>query len=256
VLDEAEVGKHLARYHAYVARHRSRLEVLPPNQKYQVFSETHFTMKWVYEIASHPKVLDAVQQIIGPNILAWNTNWFSKMPGDKAYVGWHQDGTYWKLSPTNRVVTAWLALTPSTAANGGLLVVPGTHHQPMIPQRETYAPNNALSRGQEIAVAVDESKAVCLSLQPGEMSMHHIWIVHGSKANTSSIPRIGIAIRYVSPEVNQESPSKPLAILVRGRDDYGHFELRSPPTEDEPDDSVHEALVKHLRSSIMQDAKR
>jgi non-heme Fe2+,alpha-ketoglutarate-dependent halogenase len=256
VLDEPEVEKHLARYHAYVARHRSRLEGLPPNQKYQVFSETHFTMKWVYEIASHPKVLDAVQQIIGPNILAWNTNWFSKMPGDKAYVGWHQDGTYWKLSPTNRVVTAWLALTPSNTANGGLLVVPGTHHQPMIPQRETYAPNNALSRGQEIAVAVDESKAVCLSLQPGEMSMHHIWIVHGSKANTSPIPRIGIAIRYVSPEVKQESPSKPLAILVRGRDDYGHFELRSPPTEDEPDDSVHEALVKHLRSSIMQNAKR
>jgi hypothetical protein len=250
VLEDAEVERYLALYQGYVARNRSRLAGMKPNQTYQVLSETHFAMKWVYEIARHPRILDVVESLIGPNILAWNTNWFSKMPGDTAYVGWHQDGTYWKLTP-HRVVTAWVALTPSIATNGGLQVVAGTHKQPMLPQRETYAPDNALSRGQEIAVQVREDQATCLALQPGEMSLHHIWIVHGSKANTSNIPRIGIAIRYVSTEVKQDSPSRPLAVLVRGRDDFGHFELMPPPTEDVPAEEVHQKIVHRIRSSIM-----
>jgi non-haem Fe2+, alpha-ketoglutarate-dependent halogenase len=250
VLEDDETERYLSQYQQYVARNRSRLAGMKPNQTYQVLSETHFAMKWVYDIARHPRILDAVESLIGPNILAWNTNWFTKMPGDTAYVGWHQDGTYWKLTP-HRVVTAWVALTPSMASNGGLQVVAGTHTQPMLPQRETYAPDNALSRGQEIAVQVREDQATCLDLQPGEMSLHHIWIVHGSKANTSTIPRIGIAIRYVSTEVKQDSPSKPLAILVRGRDDFGHFELMPPPTEDAPEEGVHHAIVQRIRASIM-----
>jgi chlorinating enzyme len=254
VLGEDEVGRFRAQYETYVDRNRARLAALPANQKYLILSETHFALRWAYEIAAHPRILDAVEAVIGPNILAWGTNWFSKMPGDKAFVSWHQDGTYWNLSPV-KVVTAWLALTPSSEMNGGLRVVPGTHVQPMLPQRETYAPDNALSRGQEIAVEVDEAQAVCLALQPGEMSLHHIWIVHGSNANTSAVPRIGLAIRYISPEVKQDSPGKPHALLVRGRDDYGHFELLEPPTADVPDPAAHEAIVRRIRSSIMQGAK-
>jgi chlorinating enzyme len=254
VLSEDEVGRFRAQYEAYVDRNRARLAALPANQKYLVLSETHFALRWAYEIAAHPRILDAVEAVIGPHILAWGTNWFSKMPGDKAFVSWHQDGTYWNLSPV-KVVTAWLALTPSSEMNGGLRVVPGSHVQPMLPQRETYAPDNALSRGQEIAVDVDEAQAVCLSLQPGEMSLHHIWIVHGSNANTSAVPRIGLAIRYVSPEVKQDSPGKPHALLVRGRDDYGNFELLDPPTQDDPDPAAHEAIVRRIRASIMRGAK-
>ena len=254
VLVEDDVRRYRDRYAAYVERNRARLAALPAKQKYLVMSETHFALRWAYEIAAHPRILDAVEAVIGPNILAWGTNWFSKMPGDKAYVSWHQDGTYWNLAPV-KVVTAWLALTPSSEMNGGLRVVPGSHVQPMLPQRETYAPDNALSRGQEIAVDVDESQAVCLALRPGEMSLHHIWIVHGSNANTSDIPRIGLAIRYVSPEVRQDSPGKPHALLVRGRDDYGNFELLKPPTNDDPDPAEHEAIVRRIRASIMLGAK-
>jgi ectoine hydroxylase-related dioxygenase (phytanoyl-CoA dioxygenase family) len=254
VLSDEQTQHYLVRYHAHVDRNRARLAALPANQKYLVLSETHFAARWAYELVTNPRILDAVEQVIGPNILAWGTNWFSKMPGDKAYVSWHQDGTYWNLAPV-KVVTAWLALTPSNQTNGGLRVVPGTHRQPMLPQRETYAPDNALSRGQEIAVEVDEAQAVCLSLQPGEMSLHHIWIVHGSNANTSSIPRIGLAIRYVSPEVKQDSPGKPHALLVRGRDDHGNFELLDPPTDDNPDPAEHEEIVRRIRASIMLGAK-
>jgi len=102
-----------------------------------------------------------------------------------------------------------------------------------MPQRETYADNNVLSRGQEIAVAVNERDAVDLVLRPGEMSLHHLWIVHGSNANDSDIPRIGIAIRYVSTSVKQDSVEKPLSMLVRGRDDYGYFRLAERPANND-----------------------
>jgi hypothetical protein len=125
----------------------------------------------------------------------------------------------------------------------------------MLPQRETYAPDNALSRGQEIAVEVDEAHARTLALQPGQMSLHHIWIVHGSKANTSDVPRIGIAIRYVSPAVHQDSPGKPLAVVVRGRDTHGNFELLPPPTADVPAEGEQQRIVDRIRASIMQGTK-
>src|SRR5262249_53294543 len=150
------------------------------------------------------------------------------------------------------------ALSPSTAANGCMRVIPGTHSEPMMPQRETYVPENALSRGQEIAVDVDERQAVDLNLRPGEMSLHHIWIVHGSNANTSKdTPRIGIAIRYTRPEVVQESPTKPYAMLVRGKDACGNFNLQPPPKSASSDEQrqIHETIVDHARGSLMTDAK-
>jgi non-haem Fe2+, alpha-ketoglutarate-dependent halogenase len=258
VLDDREVERHLASYMEYSAANKSRLDALPPNQKYQVLSETHFVLPWVYEIVTHPRVLDAVEGLLGPNLIAWNSNWFTKMPGEKSFVGWHQDGTYWKLNPPT-VVTAWVALSPSAPSNGCMRVVPGTHTQPMIPQRETYLPENALSRGQEIAVEVDEREAVDLNLRPGEMSLHHIWIIHGSNANTSKdTPRIGLAIRYTRPEVVQESPTKPYAMLVRGEDTCGNFDLQAPPkmTNPKQQQSLHQMIVEHARGSLMTDAKR
>ena len=253
-LDEPGTRYYLAKFMAYFSQNQARLDALPSRDKYQVFSETHFVLPWVYEIVSHPGVLDAVESLLGPNLLVWNTNWFAKMPGEKTYVSMHQDGTYWNLRPAN-VVTAWVALSPSTPANGGMRVIPGTHLQPALPQRETYVPDNALSRGQEIAVAIDEQQAVDLALQAGEMSLHHIWIVHGSNPNTSTTPRIGIAIRYVTPNVVQESPGRPLAILVRGQDDCGNFELLSPPREQVPIEA-HIEIINRIRSSVMTPSKK
>jgi ectoine hydroxylase-related dioxygenase (phytanoyl-CoA dioxygenase family) len=178
------------------------------------------------------------------------------MPGDKTYVSWHQDGMYWKMNAP-RIVTAWLALKPSQPSNGCLRVVPGTHKQPALPHRETYAPDNALSRGQDVAVAVDENSAVDICLQPGEISLHHLWIVHGSKANTSDIPRIGLAIRYVAADVTQDSPTRPLAMLARGQNRYNNFEVMPTPTEDTvPEDGGrHTEIVTRIRNSIMPPKK-
>ena len=96
-------------------------------------------------------------------------------------MSWHQDGTYWGLSSPD-VITAWIALTPSTPQSGCMKVVPGTHRS-QVPHQDTFAADNLLSRGQEIAVQVNPADAVEIVLAPGEMSLHHVLIFHGSEPN-------------------------------------------------------------------------
>jgi hypothetical protein len=215
----------------YYEHYRERMEKLLPRDRRAFLCETHFSLRWVYQLASHPRVLDAVESVLGPNILVWSSQWFPKFPGDKAFVSWHQDATYWGLHPLN-VTTAWIALSESTPQNGCMRVVPGTHKTPQLPQRETYGPDNMLSRGQEIAVDVGEAQAVDLAVRPGEFSLHHVAIVHGSGPNLSDVPRIGIAVRYVSPDVAHNGPERDLVFLVRGKDEWGHFEIADPPERD------------------------
>lgn len=168
------------------------------------------------------------------------------------YITWHQDATYWGLHPPN-VATAWIALSESDRENGCLRVIPRTHCGPLLPQRETYAADNALSRGQEITVEVDESKAVDLVLKPGEMSLHHIGIVHGSNVNCSKKPRIGLAVRYITPDVAQDGAERQLALLVAGKDGFGHFDLIDPPAvgATSPDTPVHAEAVRRIFKNLM-----
>ena len=170
----------------------------------------------MYRIVSHPIGLDAVESILGPNLLVWGSRWFSKMPSDSTYLSWHQDVTYRRLHPPN-VTTAWIALSESIPKNGCMRVIPHTHQGDLLPQRETYAPDNAHSRGQEIVAEVDDSRAVDLVLKPGELSLRHIGIVHGSNRNRSDQPRIGIAVRYVIPEVIQDDTDQPRSSGVKHR---------------------------------------
>jgi non-heme Fe2+,alpha-ketoglutarate-dependent halogenase len=251
VLDDSEVVDFRAHFDNYLRHHQPRLKDLPPNKHDGVFAETHMFLQWVYRIVSHPNVLDAVEGILGPNLLVWDTGWFTKMPGDKKYISWHQDANYWGLQPPN-VVTAWVALSESIPENGCMRVVPGSHKTKLLPQRDTYAPNNALSRGQEIAAEVDEATAVDLVLQPGQMSLHSVGIIHGSKANTSTKPRIGLAIRYITPEVIQAGTVRQFALLVRGRDEYRHFDSVEPPGQDDPfANELQVECLRRIRANIM-----
>lgn len=249
VFDDARAASLRDAFLKYIEERSDELKALPPREHYCVLSETHTFLPWVYSIASHPAVLDAISEILGPNVLIWSSRWFSKMPGDKTYVSWHQDATYWGMNPL-KVTTAWIALSDSIPENGCLRVVPETHKQAFLPQIETYAPDNALTRGQEIAVQVEEQRAVDVALHPGEMSLHHVLIVHGSKPNTSDKPRIGIAVRYVAPEVKQQG-DRPLAILVCGKDEYGNFELVDPPSSDAATAMQSEA-VKRVMKNILR----
>jgi non-haem Fe2+, alpha-ketoglutarate-dependent halogenase len=192
--------------------------------------KSHLLFTWLAELVRHPRILDAVEDLYGPDLLCWSSNFFIKERENPAYVSWHQDSTYWGLSKPD-VVSAWVAFTPADDGNGAMRVIPASHRLDQIPHRDTFAKDNLLTRGQEVAVAVDESRAVTLALEPGEMSLHHVRLVHGSPPNPSPDRRIGFAIRYVPTHIRQIAGDDS-ASLVRGEDRFGHFELEPRPAAD------------------------
>jgi len=194
-------------------------------------NKPHMVFKWVNQLIRLPRILDTVEDLLGPNLLVWGTSFFIKEPNDPAYITWHQDSTYWGLSHPD-IVTAWIALTVSDIPNGAMRVIPGTHLRDQLPHRDTFAENNLLTRGQEVAVEVQEDKAVDMTLEPGEMSLHHVRIVHGSEPNRAHYRRIGLAIRYVPTYVRQTEGPRDYATLVRGKDDYHHFDYETVPRID------------------------
>ncbi len=191
----------------------------------------HLLFTWLNDLIRHPRILDAVEDIVGPDILCWGTTFFTKEARNPGYVSWHQDSTYWGLEPPD-IITAWVAFTDSTAANGAMRVIPATHRLDQAPHRDTFASDNLLSRGQEIMVEVDERQAAMLELAAGEMSLHHVRLIHGSDPNPSEDRRIGFAIRYVPTYVKQVAGSADSATLVRGEDRHGNFELEPRPDAD------------------------
>ncbi len=197
----------------------------------------HLKLMAIYNLVSHPAILDAVESVIGPNILCWATSLFVKDPYDPGFVAWHQDSHYWELEPDD-VVSAWIALAPSTLENGAMRVIPSTHLTSPFDHRASAADSaNMLSGREEIAVDIDESQAVDLVLRQGEMSLHHVKIVHGSPPNRSAARRYGLAIRYVAPHVRNEDKWTS-ALLVRGRNEPSNFMPDPVPTRDMDPDIV------------------
>jgi len=191
----------------------------------------HLLMMWLNDLVRNPRILDAVEDVLGPDVMVWATGHFDKKPHDPRFVSWHQDGTYWGLSEPS-VVTAWVALTPSNRENGCMRVIPGSHRRGQLPHRDTHNKNNLLSRGQDIEVNVDEAKAVDFELRPGQISLHHVMLVHSSKANFSDTRRLGIPIRYVAAHVRQTSGFRDSATMVRGEDRYQNFIPEPRPRSD------------------------
>lgn len=184
--------------------------------------QPHLFFPWAYDLATHPRVLDAVEGLLGPTLLVSGTLILCKLPGDSGYVAWHQDSVYsgWHLTPTT---SAWIALSPSLPENGCMRVIPGSHHDGLQQHAEGHHDGNILQRGEEVRVEVDESKAHDMALQPGEMSLHESNIIHGSGQNRSAMKRIGFIIRYVTPAHRQRQGGAML--LARGDTDAEHLEI-------------------------------
>jgi non-heme Fe2+,alpha-ketoglutarate-dependent halogenase len=192
--------------------------------------KSHLLFSWLGDLVRKDRIVDAIEDLYGPNLLCWTTNFFIKEANTPAFVSWHQDSTYWGLDKPD-VVTAWIALTPSNKSNGAMDFIPGTHTSEQAPHRDTFAKDNLLTRGQEIAVEVDARHAVTIELKPGEMSLHHVRLVHGSPPNPSGDRRIGFAIRYVPTTVAQVA-GEDSATLVRGVDEHHHFAPEPRPASD------------------------
>ena len=170
----------------------------------------------------------AAAAVLGPDLMVWSSACFIKEANSPKIVSWHQDLTYWGLDDAEET-TCWVALSPSTLASGCMKFVPGSHKQQLVAHVDTFDDNNLLSRGQEIAVDVDENDGVAVELQPGQASMHHGHLFHASGPNTTDDRRIGSAIRYIKPSMKQQSGDRSLVALVSGEDRYGHFTIAGPP---------------------------
>ena len=217
-------------------------------------SQSHMVFPWLYDLVGNDRILDAVEQVIGPNILAWSSGFFAKQAHDGSFVTWHQDSTYWRLAPAD-IITAWVALTQSRRENGCMRVIPGSHTIGQIAHSDTFAGDNLLSRGQEIEMAVDDATAVDIELEPGQMSLHHVRIVHGSQPNPSPIPRVGFTIRYI-PTYCRQIGARTTAMLVRGADDYDHFDPVPRPAADcdAPSMAFHQAATAKLAGILFDGA--
>jgi non-haem Fe2+, alpha-ketoglutarate-dependent halogenase len=192
--------------------------------------KAHLLFTWVDELVHHPKIVDAAEDVLGPNLLCWTSNFFIKEANSPGFVSWHQDAFYWGLSKDD-VMTAWVALSPANLQSGCMKFLPGSQTQDHIEHVDTFHKDNLLSRGQEIVVKVDGEKTVDCILAPGEMSLHHVKLVHGSEPNRSNDRRIGLAIRYIPTDVRQLKV-RDSATLVRGVDHHGHFDHEPRPKRD------------------------
>jgi non-heme Fe2+,alpha-ketoglutarate-dependent halogenase len=208
----------------------------------------HLLLPWVDEIVRSAEVLDAVEDLIGPDIRLFHLTVWPKDAGSGAYVSWHQDATYFALEPA-RHVTAWVALTDAPVEAGCMEVVPGSHKLGQLRHAEAQDTENLLSRGQTLAVDLDRSRTAYMPVKAGQFSLHHTHLVHNSRPNRSSHRRIGLGISYIPTSARCISPTRVTAMLVRGQDRYGNFDdERRPTAEAGPlERAFHEKAVAIFR---------
>ncbi len=219
--------------------------------------KTHLLFTWLDALVRDPRILDVVEDILGPNLLCWASSFFIKEAGDPGFVSWHQDSTYWGLSEP-AVMTVWVAFSPSSEASGCMQVVPGSHLRDQVDHRDTFDKNNLLTRGQEIAVDVTNEQTAMMPLEPGQVSLHHVRIFHASPPNRSDDRRIGFAIRYIPTHVKQIVGKRDSAMLVRGVDDFHNFDEEERPTADvsEAAKAQHAAVVDMQMQVLYRDTDR
>ena len=243
-----------------VADLRGRLEAFEAEQGQPIQgghrNKSHLLFKWLDDLMRNPRILDVVEDLIGRDILCWNTIFWIKDAASSSFVSWHQDSNYWGLEG-GEVVSAWLALSPATEEAGCMRVMPGTHAAETLAHEDRYHDDNLLTRGQEVAEHLDESQAVLMPLAAGEMSFHSIRLAHASRPNRSADRRIGISMHFMPPAVRQVAGDWDSATLVRGEDSFGHFHLSPRPTADFDADAVrfHEQASTALRDILYRGAE-
>ena len=217
----------------------------------------HVTIPLVARLARMPRVLDAVESLLGPDFLIYAAELFIKEPRSPHVVTMHQDLTYWGLGAIDGMVTAWLALSPATPASGCMDFVRGSHKNPILPHEDPFAENNLLRRGQEVQVAAAEEDRTAIVLAPGEFSLHHGLTIHGSGPNVSDDRRIGVVVRYLRPEIAQEHGDRDYAMTARGVDRFGNFvHVPAPEAPLSPASLALYDEIREARSAIlMRDAK-
>jgi hypothetical protein len=186
----------------------------------------HLRFARIYELVKHPAIVGPVSDLLGENVVAWGSHFFCKMPHDGKQVDWHQDSTYWPLSPT-KTVTVWLAIDDADPENANMRFIPRSHTHGLIDYEESTNASDVLKMVVENPEQYGDAP-VDVALKAGQFSMHSDQLLHGSEANNSDRRRCGLTIRYASAEVQAWYGWDQKGILVRGKDSQGHW-LNAPP---------------------------
>jgi len=226
-MSAAEAGRYLAALEAHEARMGDRLSAIGGAARFK----NHLLLRWVHELVTHSAVLDAVEDVIGPDILCYTSTFFIKEPGSPAITAWHQDATYFGLRPHEHV-TAWIALTESSAQSGCLEFMRGGDALGLLLHKANAIEHSVNGGRQKIVEDFEVVDPVLAQLEPGEFSLHHTLCLHRSAPNSGRDRRIGLGVSYIPTRVRHIGSKRMPAMLVRGRDRYGHFELEPPPVAD------------------------
>jgi hypothetical protein len=212
---------------------------------------------WFNDLIRHPRILDAIEDVIGPNILVWTSTFFIKEPHSPTYAAWHQDGAYFGLEPREQVC-AWVALTDATR-EAGCMEQLSSRGLPREYHHAALGLANSINRaGQTIVDDFDHSNPTAMALPAGSFSLHHEFAVHRSAPNNASHRRVGIGLNYMPTHVRVEGPVRCCAMLVRGEDTYGHFDLIDPPTaeRDAAALAVHQQVSDRYRANYNEQVQR
>ena len=202
--------------------------------------KAHLPFPWLWDVITHERLVDAIEDLLGPDFVCWGSSFFAKKAHDPGFISWHQDSTYYGLEPPESV-TAWIAFTDATSETGCMKIVPGSHLGPdILEHEETTDADNLLVRGQTIR-DIDEASAVEMPLAAGQMSIHHNKTIHASEPNRADWPRIGYAVHFAASNVRQVQFDGATAIHLRGGDLDGNW-LPDPRPETEFDPRCMEAL--------------
>ena len=215
VLTEADVQRYRTGLESFEARSGQRLDFPERSKSYLLFD-------WADAVVHHPAILDAVEDLIGPDILVYHLTMHIKEPGTVHHIIWHQDDDYFHLAPAEHV-TAWVALSDANRETGCMRMVPGVHKEGLIDHTEDPKPDHLIRLGKGIHGRFAEGDGVLVPVPAGSMSLHHTHTPHCSGPNHGVDRRIGIGISYIPAHVRPTTEPHSSALLVRGEDRYGHF---------------------------------
>jgi ectoine hydroxylase-related dioxygenase (phytanoyl-CoA dioxygenase family) len=220
-------------------------------------SAGYIYMPWVDALVRHPRILDTVADLIGPDILVYTSTFFIKEPATPAFAAWHQDATYFGLEPHEHV-TAWIALTDATREAGCMDVI-SAHGRPRQLHHAALGLANSINGGgQAIVEELDESAVTAMALPAGSVSLHHTLCSHRSAPNHAGHRRIGLGVSYIPARVRPTGSYRMPALLVRGRDTGAHFDLIEPPVEEFGAVEIerHERAYRRYRENYFEQVER
>jgi len=192
-------------------------------------SASYVFLPWVDALVRHPRIVDAVEDLIGPDILVYTATWFIKEAHSPAFAAWHQDATYFGLVPNDQHVTAWIALSDASAEAGCMEVASSQGHPRQMRHAALRLANSINGAGQAIVEPFEPGGGAMMELPAGSFSLHHTLCRHRSAPNRADHRRVGLGISYIPAHCRLSGTVRMCGRLVRGKNTGGHFDLIPAP---------------------------